>query len=53
MPKKKSKSKKLHCPQCGSEVDPSDEFCLECGKLLLLDEAYDAISDEQDLEEAD
>lgn len=49
-PKKKSKPKKLHCPQCGAEVSPSDEFC-ECGKLLLLDEAYDATADEQDLED--
>jgi len=42
----------MKCPQCGSEVSLEDEFCSECGKLLLLDEAYDAISDEQD-EEAD
>ena len=34
--KKKAKEEKpkLYCPQCGSEVDPSDEFCLECGKIL-------------------
>ena len=45
---KKQKEEKLYCPQCGAEVDPDDEFCLECGKLLFLDEDYDAISDEQD-----
>jgi predicted amidophosphoribosyltransferase len=45
--KKKAESKKYYCPQCGAEVDPSDEFC-ECGKLLLLDENYDAIADEDD-----
>ena len=44
--KKGTKPKKF-CPQCGSEVDPDDEFC-ECGKLLLLDEDYDAIADEED-----
>ena len=44
------KPKKLYCPQCGSEVDPSDEFC-ECGKLLLLDESYDGYADAQDLDE--
>jgi len=46
-PKKKSKPKKIYCPQCGAEVSPSDEFC-ECGKLLLVSEAYEAISDEED-----
>jgi predicted amidophosphoribosyltransferase len=46
-PKKKIEPKKLYCPQCGSEVSPEDEFC-ECGKLLLLDEDYDAITDEED-----
>ena len=49
--KPKKEKPKLLCPQCGSEVDPSDEFCLECGKLLLLDEDYDAYADAQDLEE--
>lgn len=39
---------RLLCPRCDAEIDPTDEFCLECGKLLLLDEAYDAINDEQD-----
>jgi len=48
-PENESKHKKL-CPQCGSEVDSDDEFCI-CGRLLLLDEDYDAASDEQDLEE--
>ena len=43
----KSKPKKYYCPQCGSEVDPDDEFC-ECGKLLLLDEDYDAYADEEE-----
>jgi hypothetical protein len=43
----KTKPKKLYCPQCGAEVDPNDEFC-NCGKLLLLDEDYDAIADEED-----
>jgi hypothetical protein len=43
----KAKPKKLYCPQCGSEVSPEEEFC-ECGKLLLLDEDYDAITDEED-----
>jgi len=42
----------IRCPQCNAEVSPSDEFCSECGKLLLLDENYDAVSDEQE-EEAD
>ena len=45
--KKKSKPTKLYCPQCGAEVNPNDEFC-DCGKLLLLDEDYDAIADEDD-----
>ena len=45
------KSKKLHCPRCGAEVSREDEFCLECGKLLLSDENYDAISDEMDEED--
>jgi len=46
----KKEVKKL-CPRCGSEVDQDDEFCLECGKLLLLDEDYDAVSDEEDEED--
>jgi len=41
---------KLYCPQCGSEIEPSEEFC-ECGKLLLVEEDYDAVSDEMDLED--
>ena len=41
-PENESKHKKL-CPQCGSEVNPDDEFC-KCGKLLLFDEDYDATS---------
>lgn len=50
MKKKKSKSQpKCYCPQCGAEVDPSDEFC-ECGKLLIVQEAYDAYADAQDEE---
>jgi len=48
--KVKKKEEKLHCPQCGAEVSPSDEFC-ECGKLLLVSEAYDAYADAQDEEE--
>ena len=48
--KAKKKEEKLYCPQCGSEVDASDEFCLECGKLLLLDEDYDVYADEMDEE---
>lgn len=47
IPKKKIEFKKYCCPQCGSEVALDDEFC-ECGKLLLLDEDYDAIADEED-----
>jgi hypothetical protein len=43
----KKKVAKKYCPQCGSEVDAEDEFC-DCGKLLLLDEDYDAIADEED-----
>ena len=48
-PKKKSKPKKLYCPQCGAEVSPGDEFS-ECGKLLLVSEAYDAYADFMDEE---
>jgi len=48
--KKKAKEEKLHCPQCGAEVSPSDEFC-ECGNLLLVEENIDAYADAQDLEE--
>ena len=44
---KMGKKKTITCPQCGSEVTLEDEFC-ECGKLLLLDENYDAIADEED-----
>jgi len=49
--KKKAKEEKpkLYCPQCGAEVSPSDEFC-ECGKLLLVSEAYDTYADEMDEE---
>ena len=50
MVKKRKKEEKLHCSQCGAEVSSSDEFC-ECGNLLLVSEVYDAIADEQDLEE--
>ena len=46
----KKKPKPKYCPQCGAEVSPSDEFC-ECGKLLLIDENYDAIADEMDDED--
>jgi len=45
---KKEEKPKLLCPQCGSEVEQDDEFCVACGKLLLLDEDYDAIADEED-----
>jgi predicted amidophosphoribosyltransferase len=43
-----SDNKKIYCSQCGSEITPEDEFCSECGKRLLLDENYDALSDEED-----
>ena len=36
------------CPQCNAEVSSSDEFCSECGKLLLINENYDSITDEED-----
>jgi hypothetical protein len=26
---------KLHCPECGAEVSPDDEFCPNCGARLL------------------
>lgn len=45
------KAEKLYCPQCGAEVSPSDEFCSECGKLLLLNENYDAYADLTDEED--
>lgn len=44
----KDNKKKIYCPQCGAEVTPAEEFCSQCGKLLELDENYDAISDEMD-----
>lgn len=48
--KKGSKeSRKGRCPQCGSEVNPEDECC-DCGKLLLLDEKYDAYADKMNCE---
>lgn len=34
------------CPQCNAEVSPEDEFCFQCGKLLLLDEDLDVLDDE-------
>jgi len=27
---------KIHCPECGAEVSPDDEFCPNCGARLLL-----------------
>jgi len=39
---------KLYLPQFDAELSPEDEFCSECGKLLVLDEDYDAVSDEMD-----
>ncbi len=47
MKKRRDKRKKdtWECPKCGAEVSPTDEFCLECGKLLLVSEAYDAYAD--------
>ena len=47
----KKQPKKLYCSQCGAEVRPTDDFCLECGKLLLVSGAYDAYADAQDEEE--
>ena len=43
---KNKKKATLRCPQCNAKVSHEDEFC-GCGKLLLLDENYDAISDSE------
>lgn len=48
----KKKKDIQRCPQCGSEVETDDESCLQCGKLLLIDEDYDAYANEMNEEDA-
>ena len=48
----KKKQGILRCPRCGSEVELGDESCLQCGKLLIIAEDYDAYADEMDEEGA-
>jgi len=45
----------IRCPQCGQEIELSDEFC-ECGKLVVFmpsyGEDYNAYAEFQDEEDA-